>query len=157
MAAYWGSEVEESGESRSMISFSRLRKWACRKRVTSAVTFDADFRFTGLMIVRERNGSESVVTPLSNAQRVRNLLRCTEKTMVDSFKNWRSTTSQKGGPHTLTDTTRRCGWGQRGEERHIDTVLRRCAPPPRNVKHRMIIGEVGVKSQLIKYFYLSAD
>ena len=95
MAAHWGNEVEESGESRSMISFSRLRKWACRKRVTSAVTFDADFRFTGLMIVRERNGSESVVTPLSNAERVGNLLRCTEKTMVDSFKNWRSTTLQR--------------------------------------------------------------
>ena len=157
MAAYLGSEVEESGESRSMISFPRLRRWACRKRFTSAVNFDADFRFTDLTITRERNRSKGVVTPLSNAERVRNLLRHTRLSIFDSSKNWRSTTSQKGGPHTLTDTTRRCGWGQRGEERHIDTVLRRCASPPRKVKHRLIIGEVSVKSQLIKYFYLSAD
>ena len=96
MATNLNSEVEESGESRLRISLFRLRKWARRKRLTSAVTFDADFRFTGVMIVRERNGSESVVTPLSNAKRVGNLLRCTRKTMVDSFKIWRLTTLQEG-------------------------------------------------------------
>ena len=96
MATNLNSEVEESGESRLRISLFRLRKWARRKRLTSAVTSDADFRFRGVMIVRERDGSESVVTPLSNAKRVGNLLRCTRKTMVDSFKIWRLTTLQEG-------------------------------------------------------------
>ena len=109
MATNLNSEVEESGESRLRISLFRLRKWARRKRLTSAVTFDADFRFTGVMIVRERDGSESVVTPLSNAKRVGNLLRCTRKTMVDSFKIWRLTTLQEGESYKLTDTTRRHG------------------------------------------------
>ena len=83
MATNLNSEVEESGESRLRISLFRLRKWARRKRLTSAVTFDADFRFTGVMIVRERIGIDSVSTPLPNSQDMSSLLECIIETIYD--------------------------------------------------------------------------
>ena len=71
MATDLGSEVEESGDSTEDLLFRLPRKGGAWPET---IDFRCNFRFIRLLIVRERVGVESKVTPLSNSQEMRSPL-----------------------------------------------------------------------------------
>ena len=70
MALGLGSEVEESGDPTEDLLFDCGGKGASPE----TIDFRCNFRFIRLLIVRERIGVESKVTPLSNSQEMRSPL-----------------------------------------------------------------------------------
>ena len=71
MATDLGSEVEESGDSTEDLLFRLPRKGGASPETND---FRCNFQFTRLLIVRERVGVESKVTPLSKSQEMSSLL-----------------------------------------------------------------------------------